>query len=38
MVKDGHSRGLTYLWPVWNVFEMTPEGRGVDWYPKLSYD
>jgi len=23
--------------PLWNVLDWTPEGRGKDWYPKLSY-
>jgi predicted dithiol-disulfide oxidoreductase (DUF899 family) len=23
--------------PLWNVLDMTPEGRGTDWYPSLSY-
>ncbi|MDF2973601.1 MAG: hypothetical protein K0R61_4051, partial [Microvirga sp.] len=23
--------------PLWNVLDMTPEGRGTDWYPKLNY-
>ncbi len=23
------------LWPLWNVLDLTPEGRGKDWYPKL---
>jgi predicted dithiol-disulfide oxidoreductase (DUF899 family) len=23
--------------PVWNLFDFTPEGRGSDWYPGLSY-
>ena len=22
----------------WNLFDLTPDGRGTDWYPKLSYD
>ncbi len=22
---------------LWNVLDLTPEGRGVDWYPKLRY-
>ena len=22
---------------LWNVFDLTPEGRGTDWYPKLKY-
>ena len=24
--------------PMWNLFDFTPEGRGTDWYPDLSYD
>ena len=23
--------------PLWNLFDLTPEGRGSDWYPSLSY-
>ena len=23
--------------PQWNLFDFTPEGRGTDWYPELSY-
>lgn len=23
--------------PLWNLFDLTPDGRGVDWYPELSY-
>jgi predicted dithiol-disulfide oxidoreductase (DUF899 family) len=23
--------------PQWNLFDLTPEGRGTDWYPELSY-
>lgn len=30
-------RGATDLSPLWNVLDMTPEGRGTDWYPKLDY-
>jgi predicted dithiol-disulfide oxidoreductase (DUF899 family) len=26
------------IWPLWNVLDVTPEGRGKDWYPKLNYD
>jgi predicted dithiol-disulfide oxidoreductase (DUF899 family) len=28
-----YARGLVY----WNLFDLTPEGRGTDWYPGLSY-
>jgi len=24
--------------PLWNLFDFTPEGRGTDWYPALSYE
>lgn len=30
-------RGAVDLAPLWNVLDMTPEGRGDRWYPKLSY-
>ncbi|WP_232495509.1 DUF899 family protein [Novosphingobium kaempferiae] len=23
---------------LWNLLDLTPEGRGTDWYPKLSYE
>ena len=22
---------------LWNILDLTPEGRGTDWYPKLEY-
>jgi predicted dithiol-disulfide oxidoreductase (DUF899 family) len=25
------------LEPLWNLFDLTPEGRGTNWYPELSY-
>jgi predicted dithiol-disulfide oxidoreductase (DUF899 family) len=30
-------RGAPDPMPMWTVFDMTPEGRGIDWYPKLDY-
>jgi predicted dithiol-disulfide oxidoreductase (DUF899 family) len=30
-------RGAPDLAPLWNILDMTPDGRGKDWYPKLSY-
>jgi predicted dithiol-disulfide oxidoreductase (DUF899 family) len=30
-------RHVDALWPVWNLFDMTPEGRGLTWYPALRY-
>jgi predicted dithiol-disulfide oxidoreductase (DUF899 family) len=31
------NRHVDMIWPLWNLFDVTPEGRGTDWYPKLSY-
>jgi predicted dithiol-disulfide oxidoreductase (DUF899 family) len=31
-------RGAPDAMPIWTVLDMTPGGRGTDWYPKLSYD
>ena len=33
--EDG--RHVDMFWPLWNLFDLTPEGRGTDWYPRLSY-
>jgi predicted dithiol-disulfide oxidoreductase (DUF899 family) len=30
-------RGAPDPMPMWTIFDMTPEGRGTDWYPKLDY-
>ena len=37
-IKDGKPRHMDLLWPLWNALDLTPEGRGADWYPALSYD
>ena len=29
-------RHIDLMWPLWNVLDLTPEGRGTDWYPKLA--
>ena len=36
--KGQHPRHLDMIWPMWNLFDFTPEGRGENWYPKFSYD
>jgi predicted dithiol-disulfide oxidoreductase (DUF899 family) len=37
--EQGHDPcHLDLMWPLWNVLDLTPEGRGEDWYPKLKYD
>ena len=30
-------RGAPDLMPLWTILDSTPEGRGSDWYPQLSY-
>lgn len=30
-------RHVDAIWPLWNLFDLTPEGRGVDWNPRLRY-
>lgn len=30
-------RGAVDIAPLWNILDLTPDGRGTDWYPKLSY-
>ncbi len=30
-------RGAPDLDPLWQMLDLTPEGRGTDWYPKLEY-
>ncbi|MFI4974547.1 MAG: DUF899 family protein [Caulobacterales bacterium] len=30
-------RGADLEWPLWNLLDLTPEGRGTDWMPRLSY-
>jgi predicted dithiol-disulfide oxidoreductase (DUF899 family) len=31
-------RGAPDLDPLWLMLDLTPEGRGTDWYPQLSYE
>jgi predicted dithiol-disulfide oxidoreductase (DUF899 family) len=33
-----NARHVDLIWPLWNVLDMTPGGRGTTWYPRLSYD
>jgi predicted dithiol-disulfide oxidoreductase (DUF899 family) len=32
-----NERHVDMFWPLWNLFDFTPEGRGTNWYPKLTY-
>jgi len=36
LAEDINQRGVDRLTPVWNMLDLTPQGRG-DWYPTLSY-
>jgi predicted dithiol-disulfide oxidoreductase (DUF899 family) len=33
--QDG--RHVDLIWPLWNLFDFTPDGRGEQWYPRLTY-
>jgi predicted dithiol-disulfide oxidoreductase (DUF899 family) len=35
--SEGDTRHIDLLWPLWNVLDLTPEGRGADFYPQVSY-
>jgi predicted dithiol-disulfide oxidoreductase (DUF899 family) len=30
-------RHVDFMWPLWNVLDRTPEGRGSGWFPRLEY-
>jgi predicted dithiol-disulfide oxidoreductase (DUF899 family) len=30
-------RHVDAIWPIWNLFDLTPGGRGKDWNPQLVY-
>ena len=32
-----HPRHADLIWPLWNIFDLTPEGRDTDWFPSLDY-
>jgi predicted dithiol-disulfide oxidoreductase (DUF899 family) len=32
-----HPRHVDFLWPLWAIFDRTPEGRGTDFHPRLEY-
>jgi predicted dithiol-disulfide oxidoreductase (DUF899 family) len=32
-----NQRHVDMIWPLWNLLDFTPEGRGTDWYPSLTY-
>jgi predicted dithiol-disulfide oxidoreductase (DUF899 family) len=30
-------RHIDFMWPMWSIFDRTPQGRGTDWGPRLDY-
>lgn len=38
MAEGQHPRHADLIWPLWNLFDMTTEGRATDWYPRFGYD
>jgi len=34
--QGAEPRHMDLMWPLWNVFDTTPEGRGTDWHPSLN--
>ena len=35
--KGQNGRHVDSIWPLWNLFDYTPEVRGTDWHPKHEY-
>ena len=35
--RGQNMRHVDMIWPLWNLLDLTPEGRGRDWYPRLNY-
>lgn len=33
----GQPRHVDQIWPLWNVLDLTPDGRGRNWFPALEY-
>jgi predicted dithiol-disulfide oxidoreductase (DUF899 family) len=36
--RGQNARHVDLIWPLWNLFDLTSEGRGTTWNPKLSYE
>jgi predicted dithiol-disulfide oxidoreductase (DUF899 family) len=35
--KGQNQRHIDMLWPLWNLLDLSPEGRGESWFPSLTY-
>ena len=33
--RSGNTRHVDPIWPLWNLLDLVPEGRGESWYPSL---
>ncbi len=33
---SAHPRHMDHVWPLWSMFDLTPIGRGENWYPSLA--
>ena len=33
-----HPRHVDFMWPIWKVLDLTPDGRGTDWHPRYGYE
>lgn len=36
--ESQHPRHVDLLWPLWNMLDLTPDGRPADWFPTRSYE
>lgn len=36
--RGQNQRHVDLLWPLWNLLDLTSEGRGKTWFPRLQYD
>jgi predicted dithiol-disulfide oxidoreductase (DUF899 family) len=32
-----HPRHVDFMWPLWNILDLTPGGRDSSWHPQLTY-
>jgi predicted dithiol-disulfide oxidoreductase (DUF899 family) len=35
--KGQNQRHIDMMWPLWNLLDLTPEGRGTNWFPSITY-
>lgn len=37
-MESGHPRHMDMMWPIWNLLDLTPEGRGEAVYARQDYE